>query len=184
MPTGDLVVHGLLLDVVALYEDEHARIFGYCRRQLDNDADAEDAAQEVFARAVKNLARLNGEPGPYLSGIARNVCCDMQRARRRRAAAEGPLEDASVDDGVPSPEAVAANRSELKSAVSRLTPRERALLLDFSAGYSYPEIAERQGVSRSVVSVAIVRARQRLRRIACETVSRPSAMAEMALTQA
>ena len=35
----------------------HGPLFGYCRRRLGNDSEAEDALQETFMRAIKYYGR-------------------------------------------------------------------------------------------------------------------------------
>ena len=51
---------------------------------------AGDAAQEAFARALKNLNKLKtpGKFAPWLAQICRNVATDMRRAKIKRTDAE------------------------------------------------------------------------------------------------
>jgi RNA polymerase sigma-70 factor (ECF subfamily) len=44
-----------------LYSWYAARLTRYCRARLGSDTDAEDAAQEAFARAWRSLPRFGGE---------------------------------------------------------------------------------------------------------------------------
>jgi len=152
-------------DIVDLYRQHERRIYHYCMRRLGNGVDAEDATQETFARAAVRLQGLSGEPAAYLSAIAHNVCCDVLDARRRHDRAETSLDGVDRADVGPGPEQTTAERSVLARALHALSKRERALLLHRYAGYSYEETAERLGLTVKVVSVSIVRARQRVRSI-------------------
>jgi len=152
-------------DVVALFEQHQRRIYRYCYRRLGNAADAEDATQETFARAVVRLPHVSGDAAPYLSAIAHNVCYDVSMSRRRQEMREAPLDGLDRPDGGAGPEETTADRCVLARIVAALSGRERALLVQTYAGYSYEEIAARMGLNVKVVSVSIVRARQHLRRI-------------------
>lgn len=70
--------------------DRHAPIvFALCRRQFA--ADPDDAAQETFIRAFRNLNHLD-DPNrfrPWLYRIAANVCSEKRRAAGRRTRLEG-----------------------------------------------------------------------------------------------
>jgi DNA-directed RNA polymerase specialized sigma24 family protein len=61
----------------------------YCYRMLASAQGAEDAVQDAFVRAWRNLAGFDDRVGvrPWLYRIATNVCLDMLKARRRRALA-------------------------------------------------------------------------------------------------
>jgi RNA polymerase sigma-70 factor (ECF subfamily) len=152
-------------DFVELYRQHERRIYSYCYRHLGNRADAEDATQETFARAAIRLPGVSGDAAPYLSAIAHNVCYDARIARQRRQSREAPLDSldrAAIGCG---PEETTADRSVLVRILTALNGRQRAMLVQTYAGYSYEEIAARMGLTVKVVSVSIVRARQHLRRI-------------------
>ena len=64
-------------------------ILGFCRHMLGSREEAEDAVQQTFAAAYRDLLR-DGEREitlkPWLFAIARNRCLSMLRARRERPA--------------------------------------------------------------------------------------------------
>jgi len=153
-------------DIVDLYREHERRIHAYCLRHLGDPLDAEDATQETFMRAAARLEGVSGDPAAYLSAIARNVCCDLRAARRRHDQAETTLDGLERADVAPGPEQTTAERSILNGAVHALSRRECALLVHRFAGYSYEETAERLGLTVKVVSVSLVRARQRVRHMA------------------
>ena len=67
-------------------------IFALCCSHLGNRSDAEDAAQEAFFRMSRDIAKLDAArpPGPWLVGIAKNICRDL-RTRRGVTLAPEPV---------------------------------------------------------------------------------------------
>ena len=152
-----------------LYLRYFDRLCRFCVRRLGNMSEAEDAAQEAFARAWKALPRFDGERRlyPWLSVIAANVCTDIVRRRGRAKVVDEPdLERvaAPVDGGQ---EAI-IDRSDsdlLNVALSRISPRHREVLrLRESFEWSYQKIAAYQGVEVSTIETLLFRARRSLRR--------------------
>src|ERR1043165_4666049 len=73
--------------------DQHRRaLTGYCYRMLGSSFEAEDAVQEAFLRAWRNVDRFEGRSAfkSWLYKIATNVCLDMLDGRKRRARPGGP----------------------------------------------------------------------------------------------
>jgi RNA polymerase sigma-70 factor (ECF subfamily) len=87
-----------------LYDRYHRQCFAFSLRILGSERDAEEAVQETFVRVWRSAAAYDGTkaavPGWILS-IARNLCIDEMRRRRRRAldlpSLEGALELAAND---------------------------------------------------------------------------------------
>jgi RNA polymerase sigma-70 factor (ECF subfamily) len=152
---------------------QHQRqVFAVCLRMLGQTAAAEDATQEAFVSAWRNLDGLRGDRfGPWLLRIAANVCTDELRRRKRRPGIS--LEDALEEGGFqpadpdPLPEASVLS-SELRGAIDRaiLTlPDEQRLVVILSdiEGLDYQEIADVMGGSLGTVKSRLSRARAHLR---------------------
>lgn len=152
-----------------LYLRYFDRLVRFCHRRLGNMAEAEDAAQEAFAKAWKALDRFDGERRfyPWLSVIAANVCTDIVRRRARSTPVEEPELDrasAPVDGGV---EAIVerADVTMIDAALDRISPRHREVLrLREAYEWSYQKIADYQGVEVSTIETLLFRARRALRR--------------------
>jgi RNA polymerase sigma-70 factor (ECF subfamily) len=149
--------------LVELYGKHERRIYRYCLALLRNPDDAEDATQETFTRAAPFLPNLAGDLSAYLTTVARNICCDVVRARARRPV---PLDKVALPDRTVGPERQSVDWDVVRRMWRQLTPSERLLFAYTFAGYRYEEIATRTGMSRPSVSVGLTRARRRLRDLA------------------
>ena len=146
---------------------EHSRlVYSICRMLLRDPDEAEDATQQVFLSAYRNL--LTGtevrEPAAWLGTIARNAC-------RRRAVAR-MREPLAVDDELtlvsPGAEETALNREEAAELYAELAvlpekQREAVVLRDLY-GLRYDEVATALGTSRPAVEALLFRGRRRLQR--------------------
>src|SRR5262245_7925430 len=168
-----LVARALDDDPAALreiYEHHAPRIHRFLRDLLGDATAAADATQETFARAFRRLYTLRegDRITPWLFGIARNVCFEVRKKRRRdaarRDAAAMPREQ--VDPRTPEHALLGREAAEVvERALSRLSEdRKAVLLLRVDHALAYEEIAELMGWSLSKVKVEIHRARLELRR--------------------
>jgi RNA polymerase sigma-70 factor, ECF subfamily len=173
--------------------DAHRReLVGYCYRMLGSAFEAEDAVQEVMLRALRAADRFEGRSSlrSWLFRIATNVCLDMLRGRKRRAAPIGlgassppevdrlgrqlseqtwisPAPDAGIvsDDGDPADIAVARETITLAfvTALQHLSARQRAVLvLSQVLRFEAAEIAEQLDTTAGAVAKTLQRARATL----------------------
>jgi DNA-directed RNA polymerase specialized sigma24 family protein len=122
-----------------------------CLSRLRDHADAEDATQEVFRRALQHAAELRENPLPWLITVAKNVCNDELRRRSRVAA---PAVDAAAT-AAPTPEGMVVGRMAVMELLGRLTPGERRALASRMGGG--------EGGATSTTRVLLSRARQKAR---------------------
>ena len=159
--------------IVAAYQNQ---VYGLCLRMLGSPQAAEDAAQEAFISAFRNVGRMRGERvRPWLLRIASNACIDEHRRRRRRP--QVSLDVASQEDEPERPLEVAdpsagpeqqALRGELREALqaellSLPSDQRLAVILCDVEGLSYDEIATTMKSSVGTVKSRISRGRARLR---------------------
>lgn len=136
---------------------------------LGRRADAEDACQEAWMRALARLESCR-EPERFAYWwlqIARNTARNLREARRVRATL--PLEEAVERlraGGPPAPDRIHPLRSRLERALADLTEiqREVVLLHDLD-GWKHRDLAAVLGISEVMARQHLFQARRRLRRL-------------------
>lgn len=152
----------------------YADILHYLRKRTDNASDAADMTQDVFTQWLDYRDRAKVEqPRAFLFQMARNLLRDHWRRQKVRhkvhhephATEPEPLADEHQE---PLPAAQRLQHLErLKSVLAELSPRRReALMLHRFEGLSQAQIAERMGISLSMVekhiAFALLHCKQRL----------------------
>ncbi|MEO9174059.1 MAG: sigma-70 family RNA polymerase sigma factor [Gaiellales bacterium] len=139
-----------------MYEQHAGAIAAYALRRVRSEQDAEEIVAETFLIAWRRASELQGDPLPWLYGVARRVVANHAR-QARRAAIE-------LRDDVVAPLDTSSERAALVAAVLRLPAIERdALLLTVWEGLDQRECARVLGCSRIAVALRLRRARARLR---------------------
>jgi RNA polymerase sigma factor (sigma-70 family) len=160
-------------------------VYGLCRVLLKDMDEAEDAAQQVFLSAHRNM--LAGteprEPAAWLATIARNECHSRICARMATPLTLVADERDAVAAGV---EHVASERAEIEALCAALAelPRHQrqAIVLREFYGLSYDEVRAALGVTDGAVESLLFRARKRLQaelkpaRVASGAVALPHAL--------
>lgn len=133
------------------------------RYLLRNDADAEDAAQEVFSSLWSHRDSIEaGKERAWLMRVTRNECFD--RIRRRRPESEWNDETVVEERGPMDATEQGELSRQLATAIAELDEPARSLVvLRDMQQYSYEEISQMQSLSLSQVKVYLHRARARLR---------------------
>ncbi len=142
-------------------------VYNLCYRMLGNIEEAEDAAQETFLRAYRNIKRYDPKRkfATWLLSIASHYCID--RLRRRR------LKLISLEDLLPGRERAAStpgaeanylqleHAEEIRSMLDGIGVKDRAaVILRYWYDFSYEEIAESLSLSLSAVKSRLHRTRR------------------------
>jgi RNA polymerase sigma-70 factor (ECF subfamily) len=140
------------------------RVWRICYRLLGNEHDASDAAQEVFVRLFFRRGDFAGRSKytTWLHGVAVRTCLAARRARSRRERRVGLADVASVAGGAAeNPEGIAL---DLDTMLDTLDDEDRAILiLKYSEGYEYEELAEMFDLTPSACKMRVSRAREKLK---------------------
>lgn len=133
---------------------------------------AEDAAQDAFLSAYRNLDRFSGPSfRAWLTRIGINAARDILRKRKRRPSEPYPeWEDDSwqpptnESEGPEAVSMVGAQRTAIGRAMATITEDQRAAIILYDVqGFDYAEIADMTGVSVGTVKSRIHRGRLALR---------------------
>lgn len=144
-------------------------VYNLCHRMLGGPEEAEDAAQETFLKAYRNLHRYdpNRKFINWILAIASNHCVDRLRKRR--------LTLVSLDDLSPwntpaaslqAPESQLAQmelEDDVEKLLGELGGKDRAaIVLRYWYDLSYAEIAQALSLTESAVKSRLHRARNQL----------------------
>ncbi len=135
-----------------------------CYTYLRDRTAAEDAVQETFLKAYRNIGRFRGDAGEktWLMKIAVNVCRDLRRSAWFRH-----VNRTVTPDVLPEPSAEASERDgEISAEVMRLPVKmKEVVLLYYYQDMTAAETAKALGVTQQAVSGRLRRARARLRNV-------------------
>ena len=137
------------------------------QRLLLNEADAEDAAQEVFLKIHRFYSKFDGNRDllPWLYRITVNVCHDLRRKRQRALSLDAGSD--AVAAGTSDPEQVVntqERRTLLLEALRVLSDREReTIVLRDLEGLTTAEVAAALGTNEATVRSQISSGRMKLR---------------------
>jgi RNA polymerase sigma-70 factor (ECF subfamily) len=149
----------------AIYESLFNDVYRYCYRRLGSAERAEDAAHQIFVRALEAFARYHeeGRLRQWLFTIAHNVVVNEARLTRPTEVID---EAADIPDPAASPEVLAIRSADvwaLRAAIARLPDDQRRAIEYRIAGLTAREIASEFGRSADAVKMLQQRALDRLR---------------------
>ena len=143
----------------------HRRAYAVARAIVLSHEDAEDAVQDGFLHAFRALDRFRSDQpfGAWLNRIVANASLDLVRRRKVREADELPE---TVAMPFRDPGEADELRRRLTDALSRLTERQRAVIvLHDVEGYTHGEIGSMLGMPEGTARSDLHHARTALRRV-------------------
>ncbi len=142
-----------------IYALTYNKVYNYCRHYLRNDFSAQDAMQEVYISALRNIQKIN-DPTLFIAWLNRisfNVCYDMTRKNNSQDDISNPeIMDILHDDYLDSnPEALAQKKDEvrlIRQAVEALPfNQQEVITMRYFNNMKINEIADALGISKSSV---------------------------------
>lgn len=153
------------MDALAeLYHETSSAVYGFALSILKNSHDAEDVLHDCYV-VIANSAdryRAHGKPLAWILTIARNLC--MEKFRERKKTAVLPEEDwesrIAADPGL-----TLEDRSVLRECLTILSPEERQIVaLHAIGGFLHREIAAIMDMPLATVLSKYSRALKKLRK--------------------
>lgn len=149
-------------------------LYSIAYRLLGDHGEADDAVQQVFIRFFEKTGRLRRARAlkTYLARSTTNECIDRLRRLKRRQTISleglGAAETLALEDAQTPQESI--KRKEfaalIKWALAQLSEKQRkVVVLSFTEGLSYAEIAEVLGCEEVTVRTHLHRARKRLQKL-------------------
>ncbi len=157
--------------VERLFAEHGGALQAFFRRRIRSSSDAPDLAQEVYLRmlGIRDQDAIRN-PVVYLYTVANNLMKEHAVLDRRRASGID-IDEAPPHEELETPprfegDVDADLRSErLKTVLRQLRPNHQAaVMLRFTHGLSYPEVALRLGVSPQMARKYVVQALSHCRR--------------------
>ena len=158
-----------------IVERYQAKVFSIIYGILRNRNDAEDIAQQVFAKVYFSINNFDSRSSllTWIYKITVNECYDYLRKKRvRKLVYESDFseEDSrkmenseAVSDHQPAVDQSLARRDLAFKLLEKLSEEDRQLiLLKEVEGHSVEELAERTGLNENTIKVKLFRARQKL----------------------
>jgi len=150
--------------------------FRVAHRLLGNEADALDAVQEGFVKALLHLPGFQGRSSfkTWLLRVVSNAALDLGRQRGRREMLSldlfGPGDRERIDPLLLDDPALGLERADLRHLLDRALAtlpeaQRRTFVLHADAELSYREVAEVLGISIGTVMSRLYYARQKLRAV-------------------
>jgi RNA polymerase sigma-70 factor (ECF subfamily) len=162
-----------------LFRRYRAVAYRVAYRLLGREADALDAVQDGFIKALTHLDRFRGHSSfkTWLLRIVSNAALDLGRHRRRDGWNDRPAthrERVELDDG-PGPES-GLHRADLRrvidAALTRLPESQRqTFVLHVDGELTYREVADALGISIGTVMSRLFYARQKLKTLLADQIN-------------
>lgn len=150
--------NGHLESFAALYQRYYGAMVALAYSIVADICLAEDAAQETFAIACRDLPNLRRKEkfGSWLSGICRNVARQMRRREHQAV-------NASIQQPARNPDNENGRTDAIRRAVWNLRPTERELIvLRYYDNLPYEQIAQVLDISIQAVNGRLVRAKRKI----------------------
>lgn len=173
---GDLLVQRCLAGHAEaqrqFYQKYAKAMFNTCLRMLNNSEDAEDALQDAFVLAFRNLRTFKGDApvGAWLKRIVINTCLaelKKQKSTFLLSMAHLPERHLKAEENTNSDSLrVNAEVKRVKKALTQLPDGFRVVLsLYLFEGYNHKEIGAILGISENTSKSQYARAKKKLRQM-------------------
>lgn len=184
LPDESALIAKLKAGDAAAYErvvrEMGGRMLAVARRILVDENESQDAVQDAFVSAFRNIGKFEGNSqlATWLHRITVNACLMRLRKKRRQdeVSLDGPLPSFAADGHpahavsawkhAPSGEELAETRNSIRAAIEKLPEHYRiVLVLRDIEGLDTAQTAELLETTEAAVKIRLHRARQALREL-------------------
>jgi RNA polymerase sigma-70 factor (ECF subfamily) len=165
---GDREAFGPLVDA---YKD---MVFTLCLRMLSSEADAAEAAQDVFVKAFRSIGSFQAKSkfSTWLYRIAYNHCISVIRKKVKMIDLVDEVPEGEPDEGeLNGLESISAEERSryLKMAIDALAETDAVVVtLFYYDELSLEEIAQVTGLSNSNIRIKLHRSRKKMYQVICK----------------
>lgn len=155
-----------------LYRENRAYVFGFIRRRVSSESEAEDLTQDTFVEALRSIDRFEGRSSVrcWLLGIARHICLRFYRfgdrwmiGARSSTTTREPSLDARIEPRVEARRAL--ERCEAALVAHRGAESRSIFHRRYAEGAPIRRIATDLGKSDDAVKASLRRSRRALERV-------------------
>jgi RNA polymerase sigma-70 factor, ECF subfamily len=151
-----------------LFEIYKDKVYSIALRYSGNHATAMDITQDVFVTLFSQMSRFRGDSSfdTWLYRLVANRCLDQRRKLRRIVPLIGDaIRRFHVNERVTGDLIRSQTRGSIQAAIGRLSPELRmAVVLRYTQGLSYDEMAEALNCAKGTVASRLNRAHKELAR--------------------
>jgi len=155
-----------------LYDRYVDKVYRKCLSFVKNEAQAEDFTHDIFLRLVLKIGTFkeHAKFSTWLYSITYNYCMDQIKIIKKQA--ETTLEENfDLEQEYDNAELVEIQGQDLKKALQKIDPNERAMLLmKYQDDFSIKEIADTLNITESAVKMRLMRTKEKLRKIYTENI--------------
>jgi RNA polymerase sigma-70 factor (ECF subfamily) len=155
-----------------LYDRYVDKVYRKCLSFVKNEVQAEDITHDIFLRLVLNIGgfKEHSKFSTWLYSITYNYCIDQIRMVKKQA--ETTLDvNFDLEQEEDESELVEIQAKDLKKALQKIDPDERAMLLmKYQDDFSLKEISDTFKISENAVKMRLMRTREKLRKIYTENI--------------
>lgn len=149
-----------LQEYAAIFEKYFPLVRSYLSRRMEQPAEAEDVAQDVFIKAMNGLSSYRPQNASYKTYLLRIAHNELLNRYRRHGVEQRFLANLNTHTAASRIE----DRDALERAVSKLAQNEREVLHAFYVeGKPIAEIARHLGKTENAVKLVLSRSRKQLR---------------------
>lgn len=148
------------MNLQEIFERQHKRIYRIAMLMLNNEADAEDAVQNIFIKYYeKGIEFTDGEhENAWFITVTRNYCIDVLRSYWKKQVDFGDIPDLPVEEG--------EEEGELLTHIKKLPEKYRDVIyLYYYEEYSVKEISKMLDRKESTIQTQLSAAREKLKKI-------------------